>query len=214
MPLETIQPLLSLHTALSNLQTTFHALLALFFLEDPNMECSVPGDERFQMLVKVDSTTGKRVGERRPLKYLLMCDARTLLLKVRDEYLEMLLWLLLLWLLWLLWLCCNAAMLPFWTKNGFVTVVFRSFIDTCSHSLTHPPTTPIFFRLLSSSFFFSPLLSPQRTAAVAQLSYTVRLMAADLGNPEGSKRGGGPSTGGEEGGGGGRNATAGYFAGT
>lgn len=79
---ETLQPLLALHAAILNLQTALHALLALFFLEDTNIECSTPGDARYQLLVKVDPITGKRVGKRSSVKSLLMSDARIVLLKV------------------------------------------------------------------------------------------------------------------------------------
>ena len=71
-----------MHAALSSLQNSLHALLALFYLEDTNVESTEPGDIKYQYLVKVDPLTGKRVGQKVSLDSLIMSDCRAELLKV------------------------------------------------------------------------------------------------------------------------------------
>jgi hypothetical protein len=83
-----VQPLLALLTTLEALQDTFHALLALFFVEDPNISIpgSIQGGPKYQLLVRVDPKTGKRVGQRLTLRSLIMSDARMELAKVTTTW--------------------------------------------------------------------------------------------------------------------------------
>mmetsp|Transcript_17124 Transcript_17124/g.28612 ORF Transcript_17124/g.28612 Transcript_17124/m.28612 type:complete len:1081 (+) Transcript_17124:109-3351(+) len=73
---EDMKPLQSLYDAVLDMNNALHALLAMFYEEDHSIETNVAGNEKFQLLVRVDKATGKRVGRRKSLSVIVSSKDR------------------------------------------------------------------------------------------------------------------------------------------
>lgn len=79
---DELRPLQELRSSMATLNTSLHALLSLFFAEDSTVECTTPGDERFEKMVRLVVSSGKRSGQRVALNSILLSDHRSDLLRV------------------------------------------------------------------------------------------------------------------------------------